>query len=170
MYVSEGTYSEYEKEMETLLLVYKQKGVKKVIFGDIFLDDLRAYREKNLAKVGLHAIFPLWKRDTKEIITEFLELNFKTITCCVNDAYLNEDKVGVNIDMEFIRSLPALVDPCGENGEYHTFCYAGPVFKKPIEYSLGEKIYKPLEIINSEHTDKLPVTKGFWYCELLPVM
>ncbi|MCX6297189.1 MAG: diphthine--ammonia ligase [Bacteroidetes bacterium] len=169
MYVNEGTNSEYEKEMEALLLLYKQKGVKKVIFGDIFLDDLRQYREKNLEKVNLLAIFPLWKRDTKELIAEFLDLKFKTITCCVNDSYLDKDKVGVNVDREFISSLPDLVDPCGENGEFHTFCYAGPVFKKPIEYALGEKIYKPLEIINPEHTDKLPVTKGFWYCELLPL-
>jgi uncharacterized protein (TIGR00290 family) len=167
MYVKEGTNSEYEKEMEKLLLKYKEQGVTKVIFGDIFLEDLRAYREKNLAKVGLIAEFPLWKRDTKELVNEFLHLKFKTITCCVNDAYLNEDKVGEEIDEEFIKTLPPNIDPCGENGEYHTFCYAGPLFTKDIKFSKGEKIYKSLEIKLQDDT-KPTSTKGFWFCELLP--
>ena len=91
MYVNEGTNAEYETEMEKLLLEYKSKGVTKVIFGDIFLEDLRTYRENNLLKVGLTAEFPLWKNNTSELIKEFLALDFKTITCCVNDAYLKED-------------------------------------------------------------------------------
>ena len=165
MYVSEGTNTEYEKTMEALLLQYKSKGVTKVIFGDIFLEDLRTYRENNLAKVGLKAEFPLWKRNTKELIHEFLELGFKTITCCVNDAYLNEDTVGVEIDANFIKTLPVNVDPCGENGEYHTFCFDGPLFKTPIKFLVGEKIYKPLEIKTSDLNPS--ATKGFWYCELV---
>ena len=165
MYVNEGTNDEYEKEMETLLLEYKAKGVTKVIFGDIFLEDLRSYRENNLSKVGLKAEFPLWKQNTSELITEFLELGFKTITCCVNDAYLNQEQVGVEINSEFISMLPKAVDPCGENGEYHTFCYEGPIFKKAIKFSIGEKVYKPLEI-NSVDSSK---TKGFWFCDLIPV-
>lgn len=168
MYVNEGTYAEYEKEMEKLLLEQKAKGVTKVVFGDIFLEDLRLYRENNLAKVGLKAEFPLWKKNTTELINEFLKLNFKTITCCVNDAYLKEDKVGVEIDSEFIKSLPKGVDPCGENGEYHTFCYAGPIFKTPIKFSVGEKIYKPLEIKIIEGELEKSATKGFWFCDLIP--
>ncbi len=171
MYVSEGTNSEYEKNMGTLLLKYKAQGVTKVIFGDIFLEDLRAYRENNLMKVGLTTDFPLWKKDTKELINEFLGLGFKTITCCVNDGFLGEDKVGVEITPEFIKDLPSNVDPCGENGEFHTFCYAGPLFKKKINFSLAEKIYKPLEI--KTHSDSVctssTITKGFWFCELLPL-
>ena len=167
MFVNEGTNAEYEKTMETLLLQYKALGVSKVIFGDIFLEDLRTYRENNLAKVGLTAEFPLWKRDTKELIKEFLSKDFKTITCCVNDAYLGEDRVGEEITEEFIKKLPANVDPCGENGEYHTFCYDGPIFKTPIKFTVGEKIYKPLEIKTSDLDLKIPKTKGFWYCDLL---
>lgn len=163
MYVNEGTNAEYEKEMEKLLLEYKAKGVTKVIFGDIFLEDLRTYRENNLSKVGLKAEFPLWNKNTSELIKEFLSLKFKTITCCVNDAYLSEDKVGVEINSEFIETLPKTVDPCGENGEYHTFCYDGPIFKTPIKFSKGEKVYKPLEI-NSVDSSK---TKGFWFCDLI---
>lgn len=168
MFVSEGTNAEYEKTMEALLLQYKAQGVSKVIFGDIFLEDLRTYRENNLAKVGLTSEFPLWKRDTKELIKEFFQLYFKTITCCVNDAYLGEDRVGEEITEEFIKTLPANVDPCGEYGEYHSFCYDGPIFKTPIKFTVGEKIYKPLEIKTSDCGLDTPPTKGFWYCDLMP--
>ncbi len=166
MYVKEGTNSEYEYKMEVLLLKYKALGITKVIFGDIFLEDLRTYRENNLMKAGLEAVFPLWKRNTYEMITEFLQLKFKTIICCVNDAYLKEDKVGVEINEAFINALPECIDPCGENGEYHTFCFDGPVFKTPIKFSIGEKVYKPLEL---KKTDTVTQTKGFWYCDLLPL-
>ena len=168
MFVSEDTNSEYEQNMETLLLKYKAIGVSKVIFGDIFLEDLRTYRESNLSKIGLTAEFPLWGRDTTELINEFFEKGFKAITCCVNDAYLNEDRVGVELTKRFIEGLPTIVDPCGENGEYHTFCFEGPIFKIPIEYTVGEKIYKPLEIKTSDSLLDKPATKGFWFCDLLP--
>jgi len=166
MYVKEGTNVEYEKNMEQVLLKYKAQGVTKIIFGDIFLEDLRTYREKNLAKVGLTAEFPLWKKNTKELISEFFQLGFKTITCCVNDAYLGEDRVGVEIDAAFIDTLPANVDPCGENGEFHTFCYEGPIFKMPLKFKTGKKVYKPLKI-KTDHTVTIPTTKGFWYCDLM---
>lgn len=170
MYVSDGTNSEYEKTMETLLLQYKVQGVTKVIFGDIFLEDLRLYRENNLAKVGLTAEFPLWKIDTKLLVNEFLELGFKTITCCVNDGYFGEDKVGVEITKEFIKNLPSNVDPCGENGEFHTFCYDGPIFKKPVQFEIGEKVYRPLEIKTSDDVcSSNSITRGFWFCELLSI-
>lgn len=168
MYVEEGTNAEYEKNMERLLLEYKKQGVTKVIFGDIFLEDLREYREKNLAKVGLAAEFPLWKRNTKELIEEFFQLGFKTIICCINDAYLAEDRVGVEINKNFIETLPKRVDPCGENGEFHTFCYDGPIFKAPLKFKIGKKVYKPLKI-KTDNTVAIPRTKGFWYCDITPV-
>ena len=169
VYVKEGTNREYEQAMETLLLEQKARGVTKVIFGDIFLEDLRDYREKNLEKVGLKAVFPLWKKNTGELIAYFLSRQFKTITCCVNDAYLGEDMVGVEITKTFIEHLPSNVDPCGENGEFHTFCYDGPIFKAPVKFTRGEKIYKPLEIKTGTTTDcpGATVTRGFWYCELI---
>lgn len=163
MYVKEGTNEEYEKKMEQLLLKYKAQGITTVIFGDIFLEDLRSYRENNLAKVGIKAEFPLWKKDTKELINEFLLLGFKTITCCVNDVFLGKDKVGVEIDKNFIDSLPLNIDPCGENGEYHTFCFDGPLFKNKIEFTVGEKIYKPLQINTNDNSE---ITKGFWFVNL----
>jgi uncharacterized protein (TIGR00290 family) len=165
MYVEEGTNAEYEQTMETVLLDTKKKGVTDVIFGDIFLEDLRKYREANLEKIGLRACFPLWKKDTAALVREFITLGFKTITCCVNDAYLGSEYVGKEINSELLDSLPASVDPCGENGEYHTFCFEGPIFKNKINIKVAEKTYRPLEIKTSDQAIK---TKGFWFCELLP--
>jgi uncharacterized protein (TIGR00290 family) len=171
MYVSEGTNTEYEKNMEMLLLQYKAKGVTTVIFGDIFLEDLRTYRENNLAKVAMGAAFPLWKKDTRQLMNEFFELGFKTITCCVNDGYLAEAHVGQLITKAFVNALPANVDPCGENGEFHTFCFDGPLFKKPVNFQVGDHLYRPLEIRTRDEDNVCTgntVTRGFWFCELLP--
>lgn len=169
MYVKEGSNSEYEKNMEAALLNFKEEGVDHVIFGDIFLEDLRKYREDNLAKVNMTAIFPLWKKDTKALINEFMALGFRTITCCVNDAYLKENSAGVEIDKKFIKMLPVNVDPCGENGEFHTFCYEGPIFKKKINFTVGEKIYKPLEIKTTDYILPSSPTRGFWFCDLIAI-
>lgn len=168
VWVKEGTNAEYEKQMESILLKAKADGIEYVIFGDIFLEDLRIYRENNLAKVGMKGIFPLWKVDTTYLINDFLIKKFKTITCCVNDGYLNEDWVGRKINKSFIEQLPVIVDPCGENGEYHTFCYDGPLFKKKILFSVGEKLYKPLEIKTTDDDvcTSNTVTKGFWFIDL----
>ncbi len=166
VFVYEGNNAEYENAMSETLLKAKAEGITHVIFGDIFLEDLRQYREKNLAKVGLKAVFPLWKRNTGDLMNEFLDLGFKTVTCCVNDGYLNESHVGRTIDDEFVKNLPANVDVCGENGEFHTLCFAGPLFKQPINISVTEKIYKPLEIkVNSEWP--VDETKGFWFAEVI---
>lgn len=168
VWVKEGTNAEYEKQMESILLKAKADGIEYVIFGDIFLEDLRIYRENNLAKVGMKGIFPLWIMDTTYLINDFLIKKFKTITCCVNDGYLNEDWVGRKINKSFIEQLPVIVDPCGENGEYHTFCYDGPLFKKKILFSVGEKLYKPLEIKTTDDDvcTSNTVTKGFWFIDL----
>jgi uncharacterized protein (TIGR00290 family) len=129
-----------------------------VIFGDIFLEDLRVYRENNLAKIGMKAVFPLWKKDTKVLIHDFLKQGFQTITCCVSDKYLDENFVGQIIDRDFLSRLPIDVDPCGENGEFHTFCFDGPIFQTKIDFSIGEKLYKSTVYQKEKH--------GFWYCDL----
>lgn len=168
MYVKEGSYEEYERKMEELLLQAKSEGIDHVIFGDIFLEDLRKYREDKLAKIAMNGVFPLWKKNTKELIDHFISLKFKTITCCINDFYLSEEHVGVEIDAKFVESLPNNVDPCGENGEFHTFCFDGPIFKNKIGFNLGEKVYKPVEVRDDSvcSTDVNP--KGFWFCDLIP--
>ncbi|WP_306350044.1 diphthine--ammonia ligase [Flavobacterium sp. '19STA2R22 D10 B1'] len=171
VHVSEGTNNEYEQKMEAILLQAKAEGIENVIFGDIFLEDLRAYREKNMEKIGMKAIFPLWKMNTIFILHDFIHKGFKSILCCTNDAYLDENWVGKIIDTDFIQQLPEEVDPCGENGEYHTFCYDGPIFKKKIPFIIGEKVYKPLEIkTNSDCSLPSEIkTKGFWFCDILPI-
>lgn len=169
--LSEATNHDYEKQMETTLLKAKSEGIEYVIFGDIFLEDLRQYRETNLAKINMKAMFPLWKQNTSELLRNFVEEGFKTVVCCTNDGFLGEEWAGKEIDAEFADRLPANVDPCGENGEYHTFCYDGPLFRKKIEFETGEKIYRPLQIQTDDNCT-LPankITQGFWYCDLLPV-
>ena len=168
VFVSEGTNTEYEQQMEKTLLDVKAEGISHVIFGDIFLEDLRAYREKNLAKVDMKAVFPLWKINTRWLIEDFVDKGFKTITCCINDGYLSEDWAGREIDKLFIQELPDTVDPCGENGEFHTFCFGGPIFNRKIDFTIGEKIYKPLIVETDSVCTSTSSTKGFWFCDLIP--
>jgi uncharacterized protein (TIGR00290 family) len=167
---------EYQQKMSACLLAHKTRGVTACAFGDIFLEDLKRWREENLAKVGLRGIFPIWKVDSRQLIREFFVLGFGSVICCVNDAYLDETAVGRNIDEEFIRSLPANVDPCGENGEFHSFAFAGPVFKTPVRFKIGEKVYRPVEVSHPADSNSTyvcpasgqPATKGFCFCDLLP--
>jgi len=167
--VSEGTNAEYEHRMEEVLLKAKTEGIEQVIFGDIFLDDLRDYREKNLARVGMNAVFPLWKLNTGGLIRDFITQGFRTVICCTNDAFLGEEWLGREIDMNFVNGLPAHVDPCGENGEYHSFCYGGPLFPKPLQFTRGEVVFRPLEPSADPGSQQPgPVTRGFWYIDLIP--
>jgi len=172
----QSSNDEYEKKMSEYLLARKHEGVVAMVFGDIFLEDLKRWREANLARIGMRGLFPLWKRDTHELIGEFIDLGFASVICCVNDAYLGESAVGRTIDRDFIESLPPNVDPCGENGEFHSFAFAGPIFKQPLRIHVGEKVYRPIEETHPSHaaTQVCPLpgeqrTKGFWFCDLLPV-
>ena len=167
----------YENTMRDTLSDLKKKGITASIFGDIFLEDLREYRENKLAELELTAVFPLWKQPTGKLIHEFLDLGFKTITTCVNEKYLDKSFVGRVIDEDFLKDLPANVDPCGEHGEFHTFVFDGPIFSKPIEFEIGEKVLRKYEAPKTEDdsdqcfSDKKedPAKYGFWYCDLIPV-
>src|SRR5215470_17965159 len=166
---------EYLQKLTERLLAYKAQGVTRFAFGDIFLEDLKRWREDNLARLGLRGVFPIWKRDSSELIREFISLGFGSIICCVNDAYLDESSLGRYIDIEFVRELPANVDPCGENGEFHSFAFAGPIFKEPLRFTLGEQVYRPLEQTHPGSPAAPTIcpqagarqTKGFWFCDLL---
>ena len=168
--VSEDTNEHYENQMRNTLTKAKSEGINCVIFGDIFLEDLRRYREENMAKINMKAVFPLWNINTKELIADFFKLKFKTVLCCVNDAYLNDSWVGKELTEMLVKELPKKVDPCGENGEFHTFCYEGPLFKKKISFKNGEKIYKPLALKFSSSDTEEPITqtRGFWFIDLIP--
>ena len=134
---------EYEEVMYREMLDFKCHKVYHVVFGDIFLEDIKEYREKNLLKIGMKAIFPLWKiKDTKELAREFIDLGFRAIITMVDSNFLDKSYVGNMFDKEFIESLPLDVDPCGENGEFHTFVYDGPIFFNPIEFQKGEIVLR----------------------------
>jgi uncharacterized protein (TIGR00290 family) len=144
--------SEYEARMEAVLAAHLKNGVRQVAFGDIFLEDLRQYREKNLARLGMTGLFPVWKRDTREMVKTFLELGFRAVVVCVDSKVLDSSFAGKPLDEEFLRRLPPNVDPCGENGEFHTFVYDGPIFHQEIPFSPGETVLRD----------------SFYYSDLLP--
>ncbi|MFQ5913126.1 MAG: diphthine--ammonia ligase [Nitrospinota bacterium] len=136
------TNAEYEAVMEKAMLEYKNAGVSTVAFGDIFLQDLREYRERNLAKVGMKAIFPIWGRDTTEMVHAFIDSGFKAYLACVDSAKLSGAFAGRAIDADLIRDLPDGVDPCGENGEFHSYVYDGPIFHRPVGVTVGEVVLR----------------------------
>jgi uncharacterized protein (TIGR00290 family) len=170
MTVYQGSNEEYESRMSETLRKLKSEGIEVVAFGDIFLEDLRLYRENQMRKIGMECLFPIWKKDTRVLINQFLREGFKTIICCISDVHLDETWCGRILDEKFIHDLPVGVDPCGENGEFHSFCYEGPIFKKPIPIRTDEKIYKILDVKPSDsETEDIPVKKnGFWFIDLLP--
>jgi len=144
---------EYEANMGQVLAKYKEAGTTAVVFGDIFLEDLRKYREDKLAGLDMRGIFPLWKKGTRELARSLSVLGFKAITTCVDCQALGRQFVGREIDDQFLSELPAGVDPCGENGEYHSFVSAGPIFKERVAYTPGEIVLRD---------------NRFWYCDLIP--
>lgn len=121
-----GSQQEYDARMRETLMRYLTAGASSVVIGDIFLEDVRKYREDNLSQIGMRGIFPLWKKDTTELAREFIRLGFKAIVTCVDSRILDRDFVGRFFDETFLSELPSNVDPCGENGEYHTFVFDGP--------------------------------------------
>ena len=132
----------YEARMEEALLLYFQQGIRRVAFGDIFLEDLRLYREKNLSRVAMQALFPIWKRDTRELIREFHAAQFRSVAVCIDSRVLDPSYAGRELDASFFADLPPGVDPCGENGEFHTFVFDGPIFTRPVDFTLGEVVQR----------------------------
>ena len=153
IYISKGaTNEEYEAKTGEAFSTYHARGITSVAFGDLFLEDIRAYWERLLAQHGMTALYPIWGRDTSKLIRDFIVQGFKTILVCVDPAKLDSSFVGRVIDEEFLSQLPSGVDPCGENGEFHTFVFDGPIFKKPVRFSRGEVVCRD----------------SFWFCDLVP--
>lgn len=162
----EPSMEEYREIMAQTMNAIQSQGVTHSVFGDIFLEDLRKYRENQLESIGMKAVFPLWRQNTSNLINQFLDLGFKTIVTCVNETYLDKSFAGRVIDKDFIAELPKNVDPCGENGEFHTFTFDGPIFKTPIPFEIGETVKKtyPKPKLNPEDQDDEYV---FWFCDLI---
>jgi len=148
----DATNDEYERRMKETLVRYKSQGIESVAFGDVFLQDVRRHREENLAKVGMNAMFPLWGRDTTVLARTFIDAGFKAVVTCVDSNMLDGSFVGREFDGEFLSELPPGVDPCGENGEFHSFVYEGPIFRKRIPVIRGS-----IELRDNR----------FWYCDLI---
>jgi uncharacterized protein (TIGR00290 family) len=145
---------QYEMLWRRELADLRRDGIGAVAFGDLFLEDVRRYREENLAKVGMRGVFPLWQRDTTALAREFVRAGFRAVTVCVDPAKLDPSFVGQHIDRDFLGRLPAHVDPCGENGEFHSFVFDGPLFARPVLFTVGKVVERD----------------GFWFGELVPAI
>ena len=187
------TMKSYNNLMKKILSGLYREGFTHSIFGDISLEDLRQYREDRLAEAGFDGVFPLWKQNTAQLAQDFINDGFKAVVVCVDDALLDHSFSGRIYDEAFLRDLPDGVDPCGENGEFHTFVYDGPIFTKPVSWVPGEKVYRtytpPARRNDEKGTDEdgnrdahsegdgfncgsdqdERTQPGFWFCDLLPV-
>lgn len=143
---------EYEARMGEALSRYRGRGIEAVVFGDLFLEEVRAYRQRLLARHDLWGLYPLWGLDTARLIRDFIAQGFRTAVVCVDPAKLEPSFLGRVIDEKFLADLPPHVDPCGENGEFHTFAFDGPIFRAPVEFTFGEKVCRD----------------SFWFCDLVP--
>ncbi len=151
------TNAQFEELMARALARYRAAGVLLVAHGDLFLQDLRDYRERNLARTGMQGLFPLWRRDTTELFNTFIQLGFKAYLSCVDGQKLSEAFAGRAIDAGLLGDLPAGVDPCGEYGEYHSFVYDGPIFQRPVPVRVGEVVLRDTRY----YADLLPGLDGF---------
>ena len=144
--------ADYAERMEAALAPWRARGVATVAFGDLFLEDLRRWREERLAAAGWKARFPLWGRDTALLPRELLDLGYRATVVCVDGRLLSAAHAGMSYDEAFLASLPPGVDPCGENGEFHSLVVAGPLLSRPLELDQGERVERD----------------GFHYVDLVP--
>lgn len=154
VYIPKNASNEdYEFKMEEALTEYIRQGVSSVVFADIFLEEVRKYRETNLSKIGMRGLFPLWGRNTEELAHRFIDAGFQAVITCIDSAVMNKKFVGRSFDKQLLDELPSNVDPCGEKGEFHSFVYDGPLFRKGVVYKKGGIILRD---------------KRFYYCDLIP--
>ena len=147
-----ATNEQYEAAMLGSLQAHRDAGVEAVAFGDLFLTDVRGYRERLLSGTGLEPVFPIWGRHTAELARGFVRAGFRAVLVCVDPRQIAVSHCGAEFDDALLDALPASVDACGENGEFHTFVYDGPMFARPIEVRRGEVVER----------------SGFVFCDLLP--
>lgn len=148
----DATNQEYEAKMEEAFRLYHEREIARIVSGDLFLEEIRDYREQFLARHRMRGLYPVGGRNTAELIREFIGLGFKAVVTCVDGKVLDSSFAGMIIDENFLSALPAHVDPCGENGEFHTFVFDGPDFKEPVRFSVGERVFRD----------------AFWFCDLMP--
>jgi len=148
-----GSNEEYNSKMKEEMTKFKKSGLSSVVFGDIFLEDVRRYREDNLSAVAMNALFPLWNMHTAGVAKNFIDSGFKAIVTCIDSKVLDAKFTGKMFDERFLSDLPSGVDPCGENGEFHTFVFDGPIFRKAVKFKKGGTVLRD---------------ERFYYCDVLP--
>ena len=167
----------YNRTMAQYMQRLKSEGFGRACFGDIFLEDLKQYRIRQMASAGFSTCFPVWGEDTRRMGLEIIRSGIKAVVVTVNADKLDRSFVGREYDESFLSDLPPGVDPCGENGEFHTFVYDAPFFDRPIPYLRGETVfrsYKPCKDNDRKNFDDSRNGKprawdtGFWYCDILP--
>lgn len=151
----------YEQIMGNLMADYKAKGIHTVGFGDLFLEDLRAWRETNLAKAGMRGVFPIWKRNTSKLAHDLIAMGFRAYLSCV-EGKVGPGFVGRPFDQSLLDDLPPGIDPCGEYGEFHTFVYDGPIFKEPVPVRVGDVVVRD----GRYYADLLPESSALVECEV----
>lgn len=151
--ISKGaTNEEYESRMADALSAFRDRGIETAVFGDLFLEDIKAYRDQYLARLGMTGLYPIWQRHTGTAIHDFIAAGFKAIIVCVDPRQLDPAFVGRVIDEQLLSELSPTCDPCGENGEFHTFVFDGPIFDKPVQLVKGDIVCRD----------------SFWFCDLIP--
>lgn len=145
--------SEYERVMGAALTAWRERGVRHVAHGDLFLEDVRAFRDRQLARLAMHGVYPLWGEDTSTLAREFAHRGFRAKLSCVDGEKLGPQFAGREFDYVLQQDLPEGVDPCGEYGEFHSFVYSGPIFRRPLSVRTGERVTR---------------MGRFHYCDLLP--
>lgn len=154
--------SAYNQLMGNKMEIFKKENIRYSIFGDIFLEDLKKYREDQLKPLQMEAVFPLWKKNTTTLVQDFLNAGFKAVITCVNANLLDKSFAGKILDHHFLKALPPNVDSCGENGEFHTFVFDGPIFKDPVKFKTGEIVEKSYAPSDNAQWDN-----RFYFCDLL---
>ncbi|MBN2174808.1 MAG: adenine nucleotide alpha hydrolase [Bacteroidales bacterium] len=152
----------YEKAFTAMLINNRKEGLEQHVFGDIFLEDIKTYRENLFVPLSLTPVFPLWKNPSLDLAYEFIDHGFKAIVVCVDDRKMRMEFAGCEFNRDFLKSLPNGIDPCGENGEFHTFVYDGPVFQMPVNFMKGETTLKEYK---NQHTGE--IFGRFWFCDLI---
>jgi len=152
VFISKGANNaEYESRLEEALSGYRERGIDTVGFGDLFLEDIKLWRDQFLARHGMVGLYPVWKRDTATAIRDFIAQGFRTLIVCVDPKQLDPRFCGRTIDEELLSELPPSCDACGENGEFHSFVFDGPLFRAPVRFTQGEIVCRD----------------GFWFCDLI---
>ncbi|UII21723.1 ATP-binding protein [Fulvivirga ligni] len=159
----DDSHDTYNQLISDYIQGLKSEGVELIMYGDIFLEYLKAFRDTKLASAEMHGVYPIWKEPSEELLAEFLEKGYKTRICAADKKHFDKSQVGQTIDDQWIRSAPEGIDICGENGEFHSFVYDGPIFKNPVAHQVGEIVEKSYEFKVKNDDGSLTDQKSTFY-------